>query len=596
MTKAVLEAESEGQAYRTAGAVPRPALAVPASLHASLMARLDRLGPAKDVAQIGAAIGREFSHALLAALVRKPDAELAAALDRLVAAGLLFRDGTPPYATYFFKHALVRDAAYGTLLREPKRALHARIAEALETQFAEIAQSQPELLARHCTEAGLNEKAAALWGKAGQRSLEHSALVEAVEQLTRALGQIADLPATPVLRRKQMKLQIALITPLIHVKGYAAPETKAAAARARLLIEQAEALGEPLEDPLLLLSTLFGQWAANMYDFNGDVIGDLAAELMAFAEKQGLTTPLMIAHRVAGLSLLYMGDIARAKLELDRAIELYNPIEHRPLAARFAVDTRPSSLCYRSLALWLLGHSGAALADDEYALKDAREMGQAATLMLVLHFTSLTHILIGNYAVASERVSELEALVNEKGAAQWKAVGMLNRGCLLISTGRASDAVQMISSGIVAHRSTGATIRLPLYLSYLGIAYAEFGQFDDASRCIDEALMAVEATKERWYEAVVNCTAGEIALLSPVPDGAKAEGYFDRALAIARAQQAKSWELRAAMSMARLWRDRGKRQQAHDLLAPIYRWFTEGFDTVDLKQAKELLHELEQVS
>src|SRR6516165_8107660 len=245
MTKAVLEAESEGVVRRTVAAVPSPALPVPASLHASLMARLDRLGPAKEVAQIGAAIGREFSHALLASVVRKPEAELGSALNRVVEAGLLFRQGVPQHATYLFKHALVQDAAYSTLLREPRRALHARIADVLESQFTEIAESQPELLAHHCTEAGRIEKAAGLWGKAGQRSLERSALVEAAEQLTRALAQIATLPATPALRREQIRLQVALITPLMHVKGYAAPETKTAAERARLLIEQAEALGEP---------------------------------------------------------------------------------------------------------------------------------------------------------------------------------------------------------------------------------------------------------------------------------------------------------------------------------------------------------------
>jgi predicted ATPase len=224
MTKAVLEADSESAAERAVAAVPSPALAVPASLHASLMARLDRLGPAKEVAQIGAAIGREFSHALLAAVVRKPEAELNLALDRLVQSGLLFRQGVPPHASYLFKHALVQDTAYGTLLREPRRALHARIADVLESQFAEIAANQPELLARHCTEAGLMEKAAALWGKAGQRSLERSALVEAAEQLTRALDQIAALPATPALRHERIKLQVALITPLIPLKGHAAPE------------------------------------------------------------------------------------------------------------------------------------------------------------------------------------------------------------------------------------------------------------------------------------------------------------------------------------------------------------------------------------
>ena len=245
MTKAVLEADSGGEARRTAAAVPSPALAVPASLQASLMARLDQLGPAKEIAQIGAAIGREFSHSLLVAAATKPEAELASALDRLIQAGLLFRQGTPPHAAYLSKHALVQDAAYGTLLRERRRALHARVAQALESEFAEIAESQPELLARHYTEAGLIEKAAGLWGKAGQRSLERSALVEAVEQITRAVDQIANLPTTPERRREQIKLQVALANAIMHVKGYAAPETKTATERARLLIEQAEAIGEP---------------------------------------------------------------------------------------------------------------------------------------------------------------------------------------------------------------------------------------------------------------------------------------------------------------------------------------------------------------
>jgi class 3 adenylate cyclase len=252
MTKAVLEAESESDARKTAAAVPAPALAVPTSLHASLMARLDRLGAAREVAQIGAAIGREFSHALLAAVARKPAQELASALDRLVAAGLVFRQGVSSQANYLFKHALVQDAAYGTLLREPRRELHARIAVALESQFPEIVETKPELLAHHCGEAGLIEKAADLWGKAGRRSVERSALVEAVVQLTRALDQIATLPGTPPLRREQIRLQVALITPLIHVKGYAAPETKAAAERARVLVDEAERDGESLETSLLL--------------------------------------------------------------------------------------------------------------------------------------------------------------------------------------------------------------------------------------------------------------------------------------------------------------------------------------------------------
>jgi predicted ATPase len=241
MTKAVLEAGIDGAAEQIA-AVPSPTLAVPASLHASLMARLDRLGSAKEVAQVGSAIGREFSYALLAAVARKPDVQLQSALDRLVGAGLLFRQGMPPHATYLFKHALVQDAAYGTLLREPRRALHARIANTLESEFIDVAESQPELVARHCTEASLTEKAALLWGKAGQRSLRRSALVEGAEQPRRGLDQIASLPGRPALRREQIRLQVALANALMQTKGYAAPVSKAAVEQAHLLIEQAEVM------------------------------------------------------------------------------------------------------------------------------------------------------------------------------------------------------------------------------------------------------------------------------------------------------------------------------------------------------------------
>jgi class 3 adenylate cyclase/predicted ATPase len=589
MTKAVLEAESEAGAKQIAALVPPPSLAVPASLHASLMARLDRLGPAKEVAQIGAAIGREFSHALLAAVVRKPDAELAAALDRLVRSGLLFRQGMPPHASYLFKHALVQNAAYGTLLRDSQRALQSRIAETLESQFAEIVEARPELLARHYTEAGLIEKAAGLWGKAGQRSLERSALLEAAEQLARALAQIAALPATPALRREEINLQVALITALGHSRGFAAPQTKTAMEKARQLIEQAEALGEP---PLRLFSVLFGFWVANLVAFNGDAVRELAAQFLALAEKQNPALPLMIGHRLMGTSLLCTGDIAKGRTHLDRAFALYDPAEHRPLAARFGQDAGVTILSYRSWALWLLGRPEAALADADHALKDAREIGHAASLMQALHVAPVTQIYCGNYAAGNAHSGELVALAEKKGALFWKAYGMMNQGCVLALTGRASDAVEMLDRAIVALRSTGSTVVLPTYLSYLASAHAELGQFNEAWRRIGEALVLAETTKESWCEAELHRTAGEIALLSPQRDAAKAEAYFERALAVARRRQAKAWELRAAMSMARLKRDQGKRDKARELLAPVYDWFTEGFDTPDLQQAKSLLDEL----
>jgi class 3 adenylate cyclase/tetratricopeptide (TPR) repeat protein len=592
MTKAVLEAESEGTARRTVAAVPSPSLTVPASLHASLMARLDRLGPAKEVGQIGAAIGREFSLAVLAAVVRKPEAELASALERLVATGLLFRQGVPPHATYLFQHALVQDAAYGTLLREPRRALHARIAETFESQFAEIAESQPELLAHHFTEAASIEKAASLWGKAGQRSLARSALVEATEQFTRALAQLATLSGTAALRREQIKLQFALGHALMHTKGHAAPETKASLDHARSLIEQAEALGEPPEDPLLLLSVLCGFWNANYVAFNGDAMRALASQILALAEKQGRTFPLMLGHRVTGISLMCTGDIAEGRAHFDRAMALYDPAGHRVMAMRFGHDARVATLSYRSCALWLLGYPEAALNDTDDALKFARESGDAPTLMYALSHSLLTHIWCGNYAIVSKQADELLALADEKSALIWKAGGMMWSGRLFALTGKASKEIQMTTSGIRIYQSTGATVLMPLCLSYLAEVYAELGQFDDALRYIDEATTAVKTSKEKWCEANVHQIAGKIALMPPELDAKKAETCFERALAVARQQQAKSWELRAAMSTARLWRDQGKRQQAHDLLAPVYGWFRGGFDTLDLKEAKTLLERL----
>jgi class 3 adenylate cyclase/predicted ATPase len=503
MTKSVLEAGSEEEAQRTAATIPSTTLAVPASLHASLMARLDRLGPAKEVAQIGAAIGREFSHSLVAAVTRKGEEELQSALDRLVAAGLLFRQGVPPHTTYFFKHALVRDAAYDTLLREPRRALHASIAETLKNQIAEIAQSQPELLAHHFTQAGMTEAAIEWWRTAGQRSLARSALLEGTEHLKRALDQIATLPATPALRGEEIKLYVAF------------------------------------------------------------------ANALALA-----------------------GNLVDGKEHYDQALAIYDPTEHGPLTTRSGRDIRVALLASRSGCVWLLGYPEASRNDAERALKTARETGQATTLFNASHQAISNYTFCGNYTAANAQIDELIALADEGGATYWKALGTAFRGSVFALTGKGSDAVQTITTALASLRSTAATLYEPFYLQYLAMVYAELGQPDDARRCIGDAIDKVEMSKEKWCEAEVHRIAGEIELKSLAPDPEKAEAYFDHALAVARQQQTKSWELRAAMGMARLWRDQGKRDGARELLAPVYGWFTEGFDTLDLKEAKTLLEEL----
>ena len=354
-------------------------------------------------------------------------------------------------------------------------------------------------------------------------------------------------------------------------------------------IERAEALGEPLEDPLLQFSILYGFWVDNLVAFNADVVHELSVQFLALAEKQRATVPLMIGHRLLGVSLLLTGHIAEGRAHLDRAIALYDPMKHRRLATRFGQNVGVAVWSHRSRAAWLLGYPEAALRDNDDALRDAREIGQAQTLMLALLWSSWIHIWCGNYVTANAQLDEEVALADEKGAPYWKAHGITFQGCIFAMTGRASAAIQMTNSEIATLRSKESTQWLPSYLSHLAIAYSEIGQFAEAWRCIDEAVAAVETTKERWCEAEVHRTAGEIALMSPNPDAANAEAYFERTLAIARVQQAKSWELRAATSTASLWRDQSERQQAHDLLAPVYGWPSEGFD---LKEAKTLLKEL----
>ena len=591
VTKAVLEAGNQTDPDQIIN-VPPSRFEVPATLQASLMARLDRLGAAKEVAQIGASIGREFSYALLAAVVPQSELELQLALDRLVAAGLLFQQGVPPQATYLFKHALVQDAAYGTLLREPKRALHARVAEVLESQFQDVARQHPELLAHHCTEAGLIERAASLWGSAGQRSLERSALIEAAAQLSRALDQIATLPSTSTLRGKQIELQVALINPLMHVKGYGAPETKAAAERARLLIEEAKSRGESPEDPQLLFSVLHGFAMVNLVTFNGKALRELAEQFLALAHAQSSTVPLMVGHRVMGHARLFTGDVAESRVHYDRSIALYDGAK-LPLMTGFGgVEARVSALCFRSQSLWMLGYPKAALADAVEAMSRSRAIGHAVTLINTLCLSGRTNILCGNYTTARAELTEGIALSGEKNAMFWNAQATASLGVVSTLIGDATDAVKMIGAGIAMWQSTGATASVPFFQSYLAKAHAMLGQYDESRHHINQAMATIEATGERVWTAEVHRLAGEIALLSPSSDVAEAQAYFERAISTARQQQAKSWELRASINLTRLWRDKGQREQAREVIAPISRWFTEGFDTLDLKEAKALLMEL----
>jgi len=563
--------------------------AIPPTLEQSLTARLDRLGAAREVAQIGAVIGRSFAYKLIRIASGMEDAPLQAALERLAEADVLLIDGHAPESVYRFKHSLIQDVAYEGLLKSRRQTLHRRIGEALQDGSETV---EPELLAHHFTQARLPEVATKWWGEAGRQSLQRSALVEAAEQLSRALELIRTLPGTPELHREEIRLQVALINPLMHVKGYAAAETRLAAERARALIEQAEAQGAPPEDPLLLFSVMYSFWVANHVAFNGPKMRELADHFLALASARGSVVPLMMGHRLVGATWETTGNVADSLVHLDKSVALYEPAEHRTLTTHFGQDIIVSALAYRCAALWMYGRPDAALADAKRALDEAREVGQAATLLFALSLTGLTKILSGNYEAALAQAAEQETMGNEKDAVLRRAQARIQKGCVCALTGRASDAVEMITSGLVEFQSTGATYFVPFYLACLASAHAELGQFDAARRVVNEAIAAFETTGERWWESEVRRVAGEIALKSPSPDVAKAEEYFSYALSIARTQQAKSWELRAAMSMASLRRGQGKSQEAHELLAPVCGWFSEGFETLDLKEAKALLHTL----
>jgi class 3 adenylate cyclase/tetratricopeptide (TPR) repeat protein len=587
MTKAVLEAESEGEARRTVGAVPSPAQAVPASLHASLMARLDRLGPAKEVAQIGAAIGREFSHALLASAVRKPEAELGSALDRLIAAGLLFRQGVPPHATYLFKHVLVQDVAYGTLLREPRRALHARIAEALERQFAEIAERQPELLARHCTEAGLIEKGVGFWLRAGRNAAARYANVEAIAHLRRGIEAVDRLPGGPMKDRVDLDLQLALGPCVIATQGPASSMAAATFARARQICER---LGDPPEYLHVM------HWLMVALAVRGELpqAREAAITSLGLAEARGDRPALLNAMRSVGLISLLMGQVVEACEWAERNMKEFDASnEAERVAARAAgQDAGAAGLAVMSWALWLLGHVDKAAARMGAALQRADAVKDPHTQAYVCYYASVLYALRGEPAAAYQYAERCLTLSEEHGFRQWRG---LSRAVCATCTAvlEPSSTIDQVLIGLDEYGGAGYQFGITVLFILLCEALFLRGQFDAIPAAIEQALSTCKVNTERFFEAELYRLKARVLLLGKNANASvDAQSLLDSALTIARSQSTRSLELRAARDLAELWRDQGKRDEARDLLAPIYGWFTEGFDTLDLKDAKALLDEL----
>jgi len=547
-------------------------------LHDSLMARLDRLDSVKRVAQIGAAIGREFPYMLLRIVSGLHEDELQAALGRLVASGLVFQRGTPPDAVYSFKHALVQEAAHSSLLRSARQQLHARVAEVFEVYFPEVMETQPEILAQHYAEAGLVGQSVAYWGKAGHSSAARSAMAEAAAQFQRGLDQLALLPDDPERQRQELGLLSALGAALQDIKGQGALETGQVYARAREMWEQ---LGAPSE----FLWILYAQSLYHAIRGELDLAQRLDKDLLRRSQQSKNFAGLVLGHASSGRNLMSAGRFALSRSHFQETLSLYDPAIHQP----FVHQRQLSSQAALGIALFCLGFPDQASVSSNAAIAEARRLAHPRSLAMSLSYAAKLLSLVGDDAALGERAHELVALATEQGFPAWRAHGTVHCGWVKVKNGDVAEGVALMRGGSAALRVT-AEQWAPYFRGFLARACEIAGQVGEALALLDEALQIVEETGQTWFATELNRHKGQLLLRQGHTD--VAEELYHKALSIAREQEAKLWELRAAASLARLWRDQGREAEARDLLASVYGWFTEGFATPDLKEAKALLDDL----
>jgi predicted ATPase len=588
MTKAILESGQlkvvDGH-YELTGALST--LAIPATLQDSLMARLDRLVTAKGIAQFGATIGRQFSYGLLQAVSQLDASTLQRELGRLVETEIVYQRGMPPQSTYVFKHALIQDAAYESLLKSTRQQYHQRIAQVLEAQFPEMTEGQPEVLAHHYTEAGLPEKAVHYWYQAGQSAIQRSAHVEAIAHLRQGLALLATLPESRERIQREVDMHIALGASLIAVKGYAAPEVGEMYTYARQLCQ-------PLEDPQRLFPVLRGLW--NYYNVRAEpqTAHALGEQLLTLAQQSQDPALLVVAHRALGATLFFLGTVASAHTHFTQGIALYDPQQHRASAFLYGEDAGVVCHSVVSWTLWSLGYPDQGLTQSHEAVTRGRQSAHPFSLCFALGETARFHQCRREVSAVQEHAEATIRVAKEQGFPLWISFGALLSGWGRAYQGQAQEGIEQITQGLIAYRATGAVVFQPYFLALLAEAHSMRGQPEAGLTVLTEALALVDTTGERWYESEIYRLQGELLLQQSSDNPTAAESCFQQAINIAQNQQAKSFELRAATSMARLWQSQGKRQEAHDLLAPVYSWFTEGFDTVDLQDAKALLEVLEE--
>jgi class 3 adenylate cyclase/predicted ATPase len=585
LTKAVLESAAQGDRIAAVLATTSlAALSVPATLHASLMARLDRLGPtAKEVAQIGAVLGREFAYELIEPVAQRHEQELQAALDQLADAGLLFCRGTSPHATYLFKHALVQDAAYSTLLRGRRQELHARVAAALEEHFADLVEHQPELLAHHLTSAGDTDRAIEQWLKAGQLAAARSAHTEAISDFERGLALIGAQPEDRTRAGREIDLRLALGLSSLSVRGVSSRETLQA-------YERACELAEMRGDARQLFQAVYGIWQTHAPSGRVSTARPFSDRLLTLTERVADRGLRLQAHHSAWTTDWWSGELASADRHAEAGRNLYDAEEH--LSHRHLCGGHDPGVCARQVGAnsgWLLGYPDKGLALGSETLELAERITHPFSLYLALLFVAPLHLYRREPELVLHLVDQADALAAEQRFVEVVQRGLL-RGTALAMQGATDDGVQCLREALAQLDQRGATLYRCFGLASLGEALTRQGEHQAALAAVREGFDTLAATGERWWEAELHRVHGTVLMGQNQFD--ESEACFRQALGIAGQQQTKSLELRAAMGLGRLWGERGRRAEARDLLAPIYGWFTEGFDTADLKEAKALLDEL----
>jgi class 3 adenylate cyclase/predicted ATPase len=585
LAKSVLESgelEERENSYILIGSLSH--LAIPTTLHDSLMARLDRLQPVKEVAQMAACIGREFDYQLLLEISTLDDRALSEALERLISAELIFRRGLPPEASYIFKHALVRDAAYESLLKTRRKAIHAKLTDILEMR----PQTIPELLAHHATEAGYLGKAITCWQLAGEQATERSANVEAIAHLSQAIELLLTQPESVARHTRELQLQTMLAGSMIAIKGYGAVETVQ-------VFDRALVLSDHVRDPALLFPVYYGQWVVRFIKGGGrNAALNHAERFLDLAEGQERTGPKLVGHRIVAATLYYRGDLAAAAEHFKECIELYRPEEHAELTFRFGQHSKAGALCFLSNSLQLLGYPDQARALNEEAMETARQANHIHSLAYSLFFGLIRLCFCRRDLAGFEQGTlELSAIADEYKLPLWQAYAVTQRGYLLSRKNSPDQAVAVLQRGLEDLQATGAELDTPLALGQLAESYLVGERHSEALGKIDQAMAAVRDTEEHWFEPELFRLKGEILVRTNALEGStEAEAAFRQSLKIARKQQAKAWELRTSASLAKLWAEQGERAKGQDLLQPVLDWFTEGFDTPDFKDASALLEEL----